>query len=94
MRSGFFHQPETGACNPLNYEVLDVTFFGRGGDDIVVGHNYADKLYGNEGNDTLRGELGSDVLFGGDGNDVLYGDKTPSLDFKELTLEDPMVMGG
>jgi Ca2+-binding RTX toxin-like protein len=47
---------------------------GGGGDDTIVGSNFADDLRGGAGNDTLNGGGGSDLLAGGKGADTfVYG---------------------
>lgn len=59
-----------------------VFVFAGGGDDYVVGSQFADILYGGDGNDTLDGvdgadrilgEAGADTLLGNSGNDILQG---------------------
>ncbi len=47
--------------------------FGEGGDDIIIGYDYADALYGGDGDDVLVGAGGDDQLDGGGGNDLLDG---------------------
>jgi Ca2+-binding RTX toxin-like protein len=59
------------------------TFFGAGGDDIVVsgglGNDFIsgglgnDRLDGGDGDDQLKGESGNDTLIGGVGNDFIIG---------------------
>jgi len=44
-----------------------------GGNDTLIGNQYANTLIGNGGNDSLSGVGGNDSLEGGDGNDSLYG---------------------
>jgi hypothetical protein len=44
-------------------------FFGRGGDDKILGRHGADLLYGGTGNDVLIGGAGVDYASGGAGND-------------------------
>ena len=47
------------------------TFVGDdGGDDMLVGSDFGDKIYGRAGNDTITGGLGVDELWGGAGADV------------------------
>lgn len=55
---------------------------GTGGDDHLVGTEYADTIYGHAGDDSLEGRsnddwidggVGSDTLDGGSGSDTLYG---------------------
>jgi hypothetical protein len=45
----------------------------RGGDDILIGSDFADDLRGADGNDTLDGGDGNDLLNGGKGNDTVHG---------------------
>lgn len=47
--------------------------FGEGGDDIIIGYDYADALHGGDGDDVLVGAGGDDQLDGGGGNDLLNG---------------------
>jgi hypothetical protein len=60
----------------------NIFVYGHGGNDTVVGSEYADQIFGGEGNDLLYGRLGNDVLqgqggddrlVGGAGNDILWG---------------------
>jgi Ca2+-binding RTX toxin-like protein len=48
--------------------VIDYT---DGGDDTVIGSNYADKIVGSTGNDSLVGGKGNDSLSGAAGHDTL-----------------------
>jgi Ca2+-binding RTX toxin-like protein len=50
-----------------------VTVFGGGGNDRVIGTEWADSFQGQAGNDTLEGRGGNDALDGGDGDDTLRG---------------------
>jgi Ca2+-binding RTX toxin-like protein len=52
-----------------------VTFNALGGDDVLYGSNYADRLDGDSGNDILVGYSsvgGADTLVGGSGSDVYF----------------------
>ncbi len=49
---------------------LDVTFWGQGGNDFLVGGSGQDELHGGEGSDRLIGGKGQDVMTGGPGNDI------------------------
>ena len=49
------------------------TYDALGGNDVVTGSAYADRVYGNTGNDTINGLNGADILYGGSGNDRLNG---------------------
>ncbi|MDP2086006.1 MAG: M10 family metallopeptidase C-terminal domain-containing protein [Gemmobacter sp.] len=44
-----------------------------GGNDTIIGNQYANYLIGNAGNDNLSGNAGNDTLDGGAGSDILYG---------------------
>ena len=53
----------------------------KGGNDILIGSNFADDLRGNGGNDILDGRGGDDILNGGKGNNTFvfadgYGSDT------------------
>lgn len=55
------------------------TLLGKGGDDVLIGSQFGDKLDGGDGFDQLMGGNGNDTLNGGAGNDWLYpgyGDDT------------------
>ena len=63
-----------------------VTISTKGGDDTIVGSNYADTLKGGNGDDKITGGEGDDKIYGesgqntlyfkeGDGNDIIYGGK-------------------
>ncbi len=45
--------------------------WGRGGNDVLLGHNPDDRLEGENGNDTLDGRWGADVMNGGAGTDTV-----------------------
>lgn len=49
-----------------------VVFFGRGGDDSLIGGSGNDTLEGDDGDDFLTGGLGSDSLDGGVDSNTLY----------------------
>ena len=51
----------------------EVTLFGEGGNDLLVGNGGGDYLYGGADRDFLIGNQGNDFLDGGDGDDVLVG---------------------
>jgi hypothetical protein len=53
---------------------VPVSFYGLGGDDLLVGTDWDDVLIGGEGNDTLVSGLGDDRVYGGGGNDYLTED--------------------
>ena len=66
----------------MSSEKVPLTIKGFGGDDILNGSKYGDKLYGGDGNDIIyggdgndyiAGEYGNDRLVGGNGNDIIYG---------------------
>ncbi|SCC72960.1 beta strand repeat-containing protein, partial [Acinetobacter albensis] len=50
-----------------------VQIFGLGGDDDIIGSNFADIIRGGTGNDTIDGGAGNDIIIGGKGNDILTG---------------------
>ncbi|RYV00482.1 hypothetical protein SOPP22_19760, partial [Shewanella sp. OPT22] len=50
-----------------------VNFYGRQGDDVIVGGNSGDDLKGNLGNDLIIGGLGNDVINGGNNEDIIIG---------------------
>lgn len=63
-----------------------VTLSGNGGDDVLIGSQFADsinggagfdQLYGGDGNDTVDGGAGDDWLYPGYGNDTIIQTKTP-----------------
>ena len=51
----------------------DVVFYGKAGDDTLVGGNGRDYLAGHKGNDYVHGNYGDDTLYGNNGNDTLIG---------------------
>jgi Ca2+-binding RTX toxin-like protein len=46
---------------------------GGGGNDVIYGTAFADRLSGGAGDDIIKGGPGSDVIRGGSGDDDLYG---------------------
>ncbi len=46
---------------------------GKGGDDVLMGSQFADKLSGGDGFDQLYAGKGNDTLNGGNGDDWIYG---------------------
>ena len=50
-----------------------VRIYGLGGDDTIIGSNYADIIRGGTGIDTIDGGAGNDLIIGGKGNDILTG---------------------
>lgn len=51
----------------------NVTLFGLGGDDSIIGAAGDNQLFGNQGSDTLKGLSGNDELYGGEGDDFVFG---------------------
>jgi Ca2+-binding RTX toxin-like protein len=51
-----------------------VNFTSGGGDDMILGTKFGDRLRGSAGNDTLHGGAGSDSLYGLAGTDELFGE--------------------
>lgn len=49
-----------------------VTLSGNGGDDVLIGSQFADKISGGAGFDQLYAGNGNDTLNGGDGTDWIY----------------------
>ncbi|MEZ6035552.1 MAG: calcium-binding protein [Planctomycetaceae bacterium] len=70
----------------------DVTIYGGGGGDTLIGGEGNDKLYGRGGNDTILGNGGNDKLYGDAGLDSLDGGGNDDL----LTIDnnDTGVVGG
>lgn len=52
----------------------ETTFYGEGGDDVIIGGLLGDSLYGGSGADSIFGYAGNDLIHGGTGNDYLRGD--------------------
>ncbi|WP_205666508.1 type I secretion C-terminal target domain-containing protein [Acinetobacter sp. ANC 4973] len=50
-----------------------VQIYGLGGDDTIIGSNFADIIRGGTGIDTIDGGAGNDLIIGGKGNDILTG---------------------
>ena len=86
---------------PTNAKTLSgVTISTKGGDDTIVGSNYADtlkggngddKITGGEGNDKLYGEAGENTLYfkENDGDDIVYGGKgEDTLVFEGVNFDD------
>ena len=51
----------------------NLTIYGGGGKDIIIGGNGNDKLYGEGGSDIIIGRAGDDYIDGGNGTDNLAG---------------------
>ncbi|MSN96472.1 tandem-95 repeat protein, partial [Campylobacter sp. FMV-PI01] len=51
----------------------------KGGNDILIGSNFHDKLNGGNGNDIIIGNDGIDTLIGSGGNDLLIGSKDSTI---------------
>jgi len=49
-----------------------ITLSGNGGDDVLIGSQFGDKLNGGDGFDQLMGGSGKDTLNGGNGHDWIY----------------------
>lgn len=54
------------------------TLFGNGGNDVLTGYDFDDRIDGGAGDDRLFGGFGNDVITGGPGKDTIYGDQTSS----------------
>jgi Ca2+-binding RTX toxin-like protein len=65
------------------------TFFGMGGNDVLVGRGGNDVLLGETGDDTINGGAGADTLVGGTGNDRYIVDS-----LTDLVDEDFIGLGG
>ena len=52
---------------------VNVSQYGKDGDDVLIGGAGNDRLDGGAGNDALTGGAGKDTLIGGEGNDTLAG---------------------
>ncbi|ENU18594.1 hypothetical protein F994_03000, partial [Acinetobacter bohemicus ANC 3994] len=50
-----------------------VQIYGLGGDDTIIGSNYADIIRGGTDADTIDGGAGNDLIIGGKGDDILTG---------------------
>ncbi|PCI85990.1 MAG: hypothetical protein COB24_11105 [Hyphomicrobiales bacterium] len=60
-------------ADTLKGDVEDITFYGGGGNDVLIGGAGSDSLSGEAGNDQIEGGAGNDQIYGGDGNDRLDG---------------------
>ena len=66
-------------ANAANGTLGGGTFYGRAGDDLIVGSKGEDTLYGGDGDDVLKGDKGAlsagsdDTIYGGAGRDRLIG---------------------
>jgi len=64
------------SCNSMTYNISIAytcsieNAVGGGGNDILTGSAFANRLDGGSGNDTLTGGMGDDVLIGGNGSDT------------------------
>jgi hypothetical protein len=47
-----------------------VIIYGNGGNDTIIGTEFADQLYGGDGNDTIASYGGEDTITGGAGSDT------------------------
>ncbi|WP_165590171.1 calcium-binding protein, partial [Campylobacter geochelonis] len=56
-----------------------ITVDSRGGNDVVIGSNFHDKINSGNDNDILIGGNGIDILRGGGGNDLLIGGKNSTI---------------
>ncbi|MFZ4809416.1 MAG: S8 family serine peptidase [Hyphomicrobiaceae bacterium] len=63
--------------------VIDVRFWGGGGNDRMYGQNGADLLDGGDGNDVLDANWGADTVIGGLGDDTFI-----LRDLKDVFIED------
>ena len=69
-RDAMFAFTPGSSDNPGFNQAPNVTMWGQGGDDYLVGGSGNDTLHGGPGNDRLSGGDGRDVLTGGPGNDT------------------------
>ena len=71
---GIYVSLGNGADN-LSYKTASeaVTVFAGGGDDVIIGSAFADRINGGLGNDLLSGGAGADILNGGAGADRMVG---------------------
>jgi hypothetical protein len=53
---------------------VPVNFKGNGGNDILIGGFFGDRIDGGSGNDLVQGGGGNDTLYGGTGVDTVQGD--------------------
>jgi Ca2+-binding RTX toxin-like protein len=78
------HGGEGGDLIDASRNQYGVALYGDGGNDVIIGSQYADQIYGGGGSNTLYGLSGGDTLYtcngkldwvdGGAGDDSLYGD--------------------
>ncbi|OTG97628.1 hypothetical protein B9T24_05840, partial [Acinetobacter sp. ANC 4654] len=65
------------SANDVNLDQSSATssvrIYGLGGDDTIIGSNFADIIRGGTGADTINGGAGNDIIIGGQGNDILTG---------------------
>jgi len=81
-------EDDTIRANAASETLSGGTFYGRSGDDLMVGSDGEDILFGGDGNDVIKGDKGAlntggddtiygnagrDRLIGKAGNDTLYG---------------------
>lgn len=57
------------------FKALDghVSITGKGGNDVLMGTQFSDRIDGGNGNDQIWGAAGNDTLLGAAGNDWIYG---------------------
>jgi len=65
--------PSRNRIDAAAFKMGQVTLFGLGGNDTLIGGDLLDLLFGGDGNDSLSGTRGDDGLFGGPGDDLLDG---------------------
>lgn len=58
------------------------TIDGLGGNDVLIGNDFADVIYGGSGSDSLDGGRGADRLVGGIGADTYYIDEAGDVVFE------------
>ncbi|MEI7923508.1 MAG: hypothetical protein WCJ40_16485 [Planctomycetota bacterium] len=71
-----------------------VTISGQGGNDKLVGSQFADKIDGGSGDDTLQGMDGNDILIAGTGRDLLYGNNGDDLLISSSPSDNSSFNGG
>jgi RTX calcium-binding nonapeptide repeat (4 copies) len=54
-------------------QIHNVSVYGGGGNDIIVGGQGTEMLYGGAGDDLFRASIGNDLVYGGAGDDELHG---------------------
>lgn len=57
------------ALDARSYSIA-VIIYGNGGNDTIIGTEFADQLYGGDGDDTITSYGGADTLTGGTGSDT------------------------